>query len=92
VVRKVLDSKLAIHVLALSRQAVERLAATNSGIMADHFPADPLEPPVRWHAPVIVDDGVMASAQHPASASTTCGSVKPAAVSISGNPLFDCPE
>jgi hypothetical protein len=38
------------------------------------------------------DYGLMASAQNASSASTKCASVKPAAVSISGSPLFDCPE
>jgi hypothetical protein len=68
------------------------LAATITGIMAECFPAGLLQPPVRWHSPVICDYGLMASAQNPPSASTTCDSVNPAAVRISGSPSFDCPE
>ena len=41
---------------------------------------------------LILDHGFTASRQKPGSASTTCACVKPAAVSISGNPLFGCPE
>jgi hypothetical protein len=38
------------------------------------------------------DYGLMANTQNPSSAATKCTSVKPAAVSASGGPLFDCPE
>ena len=36
--------------------------------------------------------GLVAIAQNPLSPSTTCGSVKPAAASVSINPVFRCPE
>jgi hypothetical protein len=43
------------------------------------------------YSPYILAHGLIASAQNPSSASTTCTAVKPAAVSISGKPLFGCP-
>jgi hypothetical protein len=47
---------------------------------------------VRGELPCILGHGLIASAQKPNSVSTTCASVKAAAVSISGNPLCGCPE
>ena len=43
-------------------------------------------------ASVYSDHGLIASAQNPSSVSTTCASMKPAAASLSGNPLFGCLE
>ena len=36
--------------------------------------------------------GLVASAQNPLPVSTTCAFVKAAAMSVSGNPSFGCPE
>jgi hypothetical protein len=42
--------------------------------------------------PSFTDHGLVAIAQNPLSLSTTCGFVKPAAMSVSINPVFGCPE
>jgi hypothetical protein len=42
--------------------------------------------------PSFADHGLVAIAQNPLSLSTTCGFVKPAAMSVSINPVFGCPE
>src|SRR5713101_1269163 len=57
-----------------------------------HASAPQLHALVRWRLPFILGHGLIASVQNLNSISTTCVSVKTAAVSRAGKPLFGCPE